>query len=284
MCRFVMYLGEPVTLSSLVTEPRHSIIHQSYKAEEREEPLNGDGFGVAWYTPHIQPEPAIFKDVSPAWNNQNLLHLAPVIESECLLAHVRAATPGLPVSELNCHPFAWEQLAFMHNGEIAAFSEIRRALRRGLSDSAYDWIKGSTDTEHLFALFVDQYRSLPAGDTVIRMSTALAATVRLVEDMTASFRGKTPSNLNLVVTDGRRAVVSRYSSDGRPPNTLYVHTDCQYACDENGVGRLVPTDSGAVLIASEPLTDDDSWRCVEPNHMVLVDEKREVQQRAIDIR
>lgn len=69
----------------LVTEPSHSIIHQSYKAQEREEPLNGDGFGVAWYTPALQEDPTIFKDVSPAWSNQNLLELAPVIESDCLL-------------------------------------------------------------------------------------------------------------------------------------------------------------------------------------------------------
>ena len=46
MCRFVMYLGPEITMSSLVTEPSHSLIHQSMKSRERPEPLNGDGFGV----------------------------------------------------------------------------------------------------------------------------------------------------------------------------------------------------------------------------------------------
>jgi len=46
MCRFAAYLGLEIFISSLVTEPHHSIIHQSYHAKERIEPLNGDGFGI----------------------------------------------------------------------------------------------------------------------------------------------------------------------------------------------------------------------------------------------
>ena len=29
MCRFALYLGQPILVSSLVTEPTNSIIHQS---------------------------------------------------------------------------------------------------------------------------------------------------------------------------------------------------------------------------------------------------------------
>jgi len=76
MCRFVLYLGPEITVSSLVTEPEHSIIHQSYMSREREEPLNGDGFGLAWYAPHLTTHPALFKDISPAWNNDNLREMA----------------------------------------------------------------------------------------------------------------------------------------------------------------------------------------------------------------
>ena len=32
---------------------------------------------------------------------------------------MRAATQGLSVSESNCHPFSYERLSFVHNGEIA---------------------------------------------------------------------------------------------------------------------------------------------------------------------
>ena len=114
MCRFVLYSGEPITLDLLTTRPEHSIIHQSFRSRLREEPLNGDGFGIAWYVPEISSEPALFRSVQPAWNNVNLLHLARVSRSPCVLAHVRAAT-GFAVSEPNCHPFNADRFAFMHN-------------------------------------------------------------------------------------------------------------------------------------------------------------------------
>ena len=101
MCRFIAYLGHPLLISKLVTEPIHSLIHQSYHARERPEPLNGDGFGVAWFAPEFSPRPALFKDTTPAWNNENLREMAPVTRSRCILAHVRAASPNSSVHRLN---------------------------------------------------------------------------------------------------------------------------------------------------------------------------------------
>jgi len=31
---------------------------------------------------------------------------------------VRAAMPGMPVSEQNCHPFQWGRYMWMHNGMV----------------------------------------------------------------------------------------------------------------------------------------------------------------------
>ena len=170
MCRFILYRGEPITLSSLVTEPANSLIHQSFHSHEREEPLNGDGFGIAWYVPEMSDEPALFSSVRPAWNNHNLRHLARVTRSPCILAHIRAATPGLPVTLLNCHPFLWGPFAFMHNGHVGGFRALRRRLLERLSDEAFSLIGGSTDSEHVFALFVDHYRGLDVFDPAERMA------------------------------------------------------------------------------------------------------------------
>ena len=154
MCRWILYLGPELTLDSLITDPEHSLVHQSYHAEERIEPLNGDGFGIAWYAHDLSPNPAAFRSVSPAWNNMNLKDLCRVTRSEVVLAHVRAASPGLAVTETNCHPFTAGPLAFMHNGHVAEFARVKRRLQSQLSDAAWGEICGTTDTEHLFALFL----------------------------------------------------------------------------------------------------------------------------------
>ena len=113
MCRFTMYLGPPIRMASLLIEPAHSLILQSSHATERTEPLNGDGFGVGWYAPQLTPTPAVFRSISPAWNNSNLRSLSDVVSSPCILAHVRAATAGMPVGETNCHPFQHGDYLFM---------------------------------------------------------------------------------------------------------------------------------------------------------------------------
>ena len=56
MCRFAAYHGPPIPLDELLYKPDHSIVHQSTDAREREEPLNGDGWGVGWYDRDASPE------------------------------------------------------------------------------------------------------------------------------------------------------------------------------------------------------------------------------------
>lgn len=279
MCRFALYLGEPIRISSLVTEPENSIIHQSFHATLRKEPLNGDGFGLAWYAGGASLAPAFFKDVSPAWNNQNLLELARVTETSCLLAHVRAATPGLAVTRLNCHPFGWGPVAFMHNGTVGGFARLRRRLRESLSDAAESQLQGTTDSEHLFAVFRDRYESLGEAGPLERMVEAVRATVRDVETLRRELGVEEPSYLNLALTDGRRAVATRFvSGEAGEAHTLYVSSGQRYLC-RDGVCHMEHGDSRAALICSEPLSDQQSWRKVPVNHLVTVDEELSVDMQ-----
>jgi len=284
MCRFVIYQGPPIVLADLVTRPAHSLIHQSFKAAEREEPLNGDGFGLGWYAPGHADAPALFKDVSPAWNNENLKHLARVTRAGTVLAHVRAATRGIVV-RTNCHPFAHGQLAFMHNGDMGGFSTVRRALLAGLSDEAFGLIRGNTDSEHMFAVFVDalaaRRAAAPEVQTVLHMAGALDDTIARVAELTAS-TGR-PCTLNLVATDGVHTVASRcLLGEGVPPNTLYLRRGARYAC-EGGVCSMSPpaAEARAVLIASEPLFDHETWEPVPLGHVVCVDADRAVTLRPL---
>ncbi|NVB41957.1 class II glutamine amidotransferase [Pseudenhygromyxa sp. WMMC2535] len=277
MCRFAYYLGPPIRLSALVTEPENSLIHQSYDAKEREEPLNGDGFGIGWYVPELRNEPAIFRSISPAWNDVNLLNLAAVTTSPCMLAHVRAATPGLPVTLLNCHPFARGRLAFMHNGAIGSFDRMRRPLQAGLSDAGFAALSGSTDSELIFSVVVDAYAQIEADQPLERMADALVVGIERVEALRSELAIDEPAYLNLVLTDGERAVVSRYLSPDAEPE-LEAHS--LYRAKgrlvvEDGRGHLrapKAADDPAVVIASEPLGDRERWEAIPTNHLALVED------------
>jgi len=287
MCRFTFYRGETLRISDLVTEPDNSLIRQSYAARERKEPLNGDGFGLAWYVPG-QTEPGTFRSITPAWSNQNLHSLARVVESGCILAHVRAASPGLEVVETNCHPFTHGRFAFMHNGELGAFRRVRRPLLASLGDEAFHRIRGTTDSEHLFALFLEEMEREEGeggcGAMAAALDRAVARALRVVEEHGEG----APSRLNLAVTDGAAAVVCRFASDAPPrPESLYVARVESYRC-EDGVCRMEEIREGresprAILVCSEPLTDDVHWEAVPVNHRVSIHESLDVEVGEVEI-
>lgn len=282
MCRFVLYVGPPITLDLLTTRPEHSIIRQSFKSRLREEPLNGDGFGIAWYATEISPEPALFRSTQPAWNNVNLLHLGRVSRSPTMLAHVRAATAGFAVTEANCHPFNADRFAFMHNGSVAEFRKLKRRLREGLSDESYLWIHGTTDSEHLFALFRDHVAERRDADPMTAMADAMQAVITDVNRMTQDAGATRRSLLNMAVSDGERAVVSRYATLGEPAPSLWLCTGEQYICRDGRCLMLDGETASTVIVASEPLTAEPGWEEVPQNHLVLINADRSVELREVD--
>lgn len=281
MCRLAAYIGPEISISSLVTEPRHSIIHQSYHSQERSEPLNGDGFGISWFSKKDGEPPAVFKEVSPAWNNPNLVDIARVTRSSCIFAHVRAATVGGYISRSNCHPFAKNQFTFMHNGTVHGFDKIRRVAQRELSDEAFYLIQGTTDTEHLFAIFFDKIKSISNPNSE-QIGDALTATITTIEGIKESLNINEPSSMNLVVSNGKSLVACKYSTPGSKTNTLYYVSGSHYLC-HRGEARLEKCEASnaSVMIASEPLTPENVWKTIADNTMVIVDEDLKVNFRKI---
>lgn len=279
MCRFLVYKGPEMFMSDLLTKSEQSLIQQSFKAREREEPLNGDGFGVGWYSPEIDPVPCVFNSIRPAWSDRNLHRLAEKIRSTCFFAHVRAATAGT-VSELNCHPFQYGRLLWMHNGIVADFASVRRRLRESLSDVAYDIIQGTTDSEHAFALFLDRLMPVIGSYGADDLVEAMRETLKTLDRLCGPAAIDGPSRYNFALTDGEVVLASRYVSDpAAKPHSLYV---CAGKRFENTDGRyhMVPADGapGAVIIASEPLTDDRTgWKEVPVNHLVLVTPEQDIR-------
>ena len=280
MCRFVFYQGAPVTISALFVEPVHSLIHQSIHADEREEPLNGDGFGVAWYAPEHTREPAAFRSISPAWNNRNLLELARVTASGTILAHVRAATQSLDVSEANCHPFTAGPYAFMHNGDVGGFDAIRREVMNAMNERSFRAVRGRTDSEHLFGLMLNRlsWDGDESGDELARVMVESAEQIMAMARKAGT---KERSYLNMVLSNGHSAAACRYTTDlPDGADSLYVHTGRRNVC-EAGVCRMVAPEAGrgSVIVSSERLSEDEGWQPVKVNTVVVVEGREKVRMR-----
>ncbi|MDH3475199.1 MAG: class II glutamine amidotransferase [Rhodospirillales bacterium] len=285
MCRFLVYKGREMLMADLLTSSEQSLIRQSFQARERAEPLNGDGFGVGWYVPEIDSTPCVFTSTTPAWSNRNLHRLAEKIRSTSFFAHVRAASPGLPVADANCHPFQFEEFLWMHNGAIGEFSKIKRRLRETLSDEYYDLIQGTTDSEHAFAVFLGELAPRLRDYSVSDLRDAVVATIRRLDAWTAEAGVVTPSRCNFALTDGRNVVATRYATSPEVPcETLYYSSGDKF---ENVAGRFrmraAQRRVGAVIVASEPLTEERSdWTSIPENHLVMVTPELHVKVEPID--
>ena len=283
MCRFLAYKGEPLVLHDVLVKPAHSIIAQSYRAQDRGGALNGDGFGLGWYEAAISELPAIFRSLQPAWGNANLASVARLIRTAHFVAHVRGAYEGMEVSELNCHPFHWRQFMFMHNGLVAEFPKVRLHLRSMLSDEAFTTIRGTTDSEQLFALFIDRWRRLGSPRESDGVSTALVGALGVLNEILGEIDADTASNLNLVVTDGHTLVATRYNTSGEVPPSLYLAAGDNVLAG-SGYRHTSPDDSSrGVFVASERFSDDGSWESVLPNHIVVVQEDLTVSSTPITV-
>jgi predicted glutamine amidotransferase len=245
MCRLAAYLGEPLFLEELIAKPRHSLMRQSLRADQAKMQTHGDGFGIGWYGERA--EPGVYRDATPAWSDDNLLALSQTLRSRLFFAHVRAATFGAS-SRQNCHPFRHGRHLFMHNGQIGGYGQIRRALESRLADDLYAARRGATDSELLFLLAIARVREGMALDTA--MLAVLDETAALMQA-----RGiDEPLRFAAALTDGERLVAFRIASDGKPPS-LYLRR-----C------------SGGVIVASEPLCDDEpDWQALPVGAVVKAD-------------
>jgi glutamine amidotransferase len=182
MCRHLAYIGAPVTLASLLYEPPHSLVRQSWAPRlQRHGTVNADGYGVGWYAPGSRPEPARYRRSGPIWADKSLASMAGVIASCAVMAAVRSATPPAPSDESGAAPFTSGPWLWSVNGAVAA--DLVR-LRRSVSDRRAAPLEGTSDSELLFALLLDLLdRGCDPADAIVNLLSI-------------------PGRLNLLLTDG----------------------------------------------------------------------------------
>jgi glutamine amidotransferase len=208
--------GQPLRPYELLFNTQHGLIDQSLHSKLGVETTNGDGFGMGWYG--CGEEPGIYRNVAPAWGDENLRELAGHLESPLFIAHVRATT-GTAIQQTNCHPFRHGRWLFVHNGVVAGFHELRRDLMLAVDPALYPEVTGSTDSEVLFHLAL----TFGLDDDPVG---GLERAIGFVETAAAGHGVEHPVQASMGLTDGERLWAVRYSSERRS-RTLFASTDAR---------------------------------------------------------
>jgi glutamine amidotransferase len=235
VCRHLAYVGPPVTLSSLVLEAPHALLHQSYAPADMRGggTVNADGFGAGWY-----PEPggpaARYRSAQPMWSDASFAAVAAATRSGAVLAAARSATVGMPVTDTAAAPFAEGPWLFSHNGVVRGWPHAVAPLAAALPVADLLTLDAPTDAALLWALV--RHRLRAGADP----ADALAD---VVTEVAAAAPG---SRLNLLLTDGTGIWA-----------TAWDHALSQ---------RI---DAHSALVASEPLDAGPGWRPVPDRHLVV---------------
>lgn len=264
MCRLLGYLGQSILLHNLIEKPTHSLVVQSYKPQEMTGGLlNADGFGIGWYDLSRQDAPFTYKNILPIWSDINLPHLSRYIESSCILANVRSATPGQAVDLSNCQPFSSDRLSGIHNGYIENFrASLYRPMRKELDDDRYQAIGGTTDSEHIFALLCHNLQRSRSTDFAgVSLAEGLQTTLLQILDWARAFSVKV--SLNLIISDGKQLVASRCASHSPAPSLYWLQDGSEFP--------------HAVVIASERLFPDERWSAFPENSILAVSQDLQVK-------
>lgn len=248
MCRHLAYLGPPRTLASVLLEPAHGLLEQSFAPADMRGggTINADGFGAGWYPPGAgcgtsgngsTPAGALpvrVRSDQPLWSDTSFAAVAASTLATGVLGAVRSASPGMPVVSTAAAPFAEDRWLFSLNGMVRDWPGSLEGLASTLPTLDLITLDAPTDAAVLWALVRHRLR---AGDDP---AAVLAHTVLAAEDAAPG------SRLNLLLTDG----------------TTIWGTAWQHAL-------AVHTDDHSVTVASEPTDPLPSWVQVPDRHLVV---------------
>ncbi|WP_319457583.1 MULTISPECIES: ergothioneine biosynthesis protein EgtC [unclassified Mycobacterium] len=116
MCRHLGWLGAPVSVASLVLDPPHGLLVQSYSPRRQKHGLmNADGWGVGFFDREVARR---WRSAAPLWGDTSFASVAPALMSGCVVAAVRSASVGMPIEPSASAPFTDGQWLLSHNGVV----------------------------------------------------------------------------------------------------------------------------------------------------------------------
>ncbi len=173
------------------------------------QPLSAVGVGS-----YAQEDVLLQRHTSPP-ALRSLSKLWPRLDSEALLYHGGALPVGISPEE-NAQPFRYHRWLFCHLGAVSEFPRVRPRLLASLPEFLQRQVRGDTDSELVFAVFLKLLRDTGRMDDPL-LEPALAAqllgrTVRLVAQLSSDAGASKTPGLNCIATNGWMLISTRYGS------------------------------------------------------------------------
>ena len=311
MCRVLAYIGSEVPLENLLLKPENSLVNQSLDPERHPQlQLAGWGFG-AWGENLLKPdEPFLYHRPMAAFYDDNVNGIVPSLQVSTMLAHVRAADYNAKtvLADENCHPFSYPGTPWIvaQNGDVPNWQLLQRELLKHCKDEYLKQMKGNTDTEFLYVLFLSLLESDSDEDVKRAVEELMRLLVQAMKDLDLPALTKlkmalvAPNRIIGVNVGTGHQGETEPEGDWRElrkaePGTddfalamllepMYMlmgknfHNDSTYGFEDCHV-----EDATSVIFASEPLSEDvEDWSTLEFGEIVFLEKDGESITRTVD--
>lgn len=218
------------------------------------------------------------------------------MKSPVICGHVRAASDGrnhtenVIVNYENCHPFRYKRYTMVHNGGIPSFCKIKRELCNLLSEEFFENISGTTDSEHIFGLFLNSLPNCTEQLPLCDLTQAVNETISTLKRLCSSHNITCGISLNMLFTDGVHVIATRYRATdsgcaGEEPPSLYFNYGHNF-CPKTGnfTDTIQNPNRYEILVSSSPLNTSgvhvdclktmqcnvsNRWSLIPNNHMLV---------------
>ncbi|MFE3292792.1 ergothioneine biosynthesis protein EgtC [Rhodococcus sp. NPDC059234] len=233
MCRHLGYLGPPRTVADVLTSGgERSLMTQSWAPRDMRGggTVNADGFGAAWWP--VGREPVVYRNPAPIWSDPAVDGVLGEVSSTAVVAAVRSATVGMPLTREACAPFTDGMWALTHNGRIDGWPDSMAALAEWLPAVELLRLPALTDSALLWTMVRRRLDTEEPGEALRSV---------LVDVLEAAPQ----SRLNLLLSDGTGLWASAVS------HSLTVRVD-----------------ESVAVVASEQVDEEEGWLVVPDRHLI----------------
>ena len=226
---------------------------------------NPHGWGVAWFNGN---EWCLFKEAKALYESLKAKKvISKSVRGKIIISHVRFATTG-SVKKVNTHPWIYKNWVFAHNGSISKLG-LEKLIR-----SEYRDFEGGTDSERLFHFMLQEIED--TDDVIEGIGNAISKILKY---------GINFSSLNCLFSNGDKLYALRYAKASPNYYTLYY---IERPCEDVELSRLskqtrqliqmkLLRNEKAIIIASEPMSDEPVWRRVLNKHLLIVDKNLNIE-------
>ncbi|MCD9197761.1 class II glutamine amidotransferase [Aeromicrobium wangtongii] len=304
------YIGPEIPVENLLLKPENSLVNQTLDPERHPQlQLAGWGFGI--WSEHLlkTDEPLLYHRPMAAFYDDNVAGIVPSLQASTLLAHVRAAdyNSAAVLADENCHPFSYQGTPWMiaQNGDLPNWKLLQRELLQHCKDEFLKQMRGTTDTEFLYVLLLSLLEDdsdegvqrgfeemlkliVKAMDTLelpslTKLKMALVAPNRIIgvnfgtghqgetdpagdwQELRKSGPGTDDFALSMLLEPMYLLMGRNFEDD----ETTYDFEDC------------TEEEATSVILASEPLTENDGWLNLEFGEIVFLEKKGENITRTV---